>query len=213
MREAKVKLYSVNELTGKAKDRAIEAGRQWHNETFDSDNMTDELKEHAEEKHGVVTDECFWSISFCQGDGVAFYGSIDLDVLAEKHADVKKIVDAATMIDVTLTVTSEGKNNRYHHWNSMSVSAEHDSGFRYSERYRDKEDDHDDLEKKADKLADELQEAVKRILVAASRDTYRWGETSILAQSEDESIVELLEANEWEFDENGRVFNHPEAGQ
>jgi hypothetical protein len=209
MRQAKVNLFSVKELTGKAKDKAIEAGREWHNATFDSADMTEQLKEYADEKHGVVTPECNWSLSFCQGDGVAFYGVVDLDKLAAKHENVKKIIDAATEIDVTLSVTSEGRNNRYHHWNSMAVSAEHDTGYRYSEKYRN--EDEGPLEEKADKLANELQEAVAEILKAASRDTQQWGENCILADSEDSAIEELLEGNEWEFDVNGKPFGHPEA--
>lgn len=209
MRQAKVNLYSVNELTGKARDKAIEAGREWHNATFDSDDMTTQLTEYAHEKHGVKSTECNWSISFSQGDGVAFYGTIDLDELAKKHENVKKIIDAAAEIDVTLSVTSEGRNSRYHHWNSMTVSAEHDTGYRYSDKYRD--EDEGPLEDKADKLANELQEAVADILKAASRDTHSWGEKCVLADSEDDSIVELLEANEWEFDVNGKPFGHPEA--
>jgi hydroxyacyl-ACP dehydratase HTD2-like protein with hotdog domain len=209
MRQAKVNLYSVNELTGKAKDKAIEAGREWHNATFDSAEMTEQLKEYAHEKHGVKADDVNWSISFSQGDGVAFYGTIDLDELAKKHENVKKLVDAAAEIDVTLSVTSEGRNNRYHHWNSMSVTAEHDTGYRYSERFAD--DDETPLMEKADKLATELQEAVAEILKAASRDTHSWGEKCVLADSEDSAIVELLEENEWEFDVNGKPFGHPEA--
>lgn len=209
MRVAKVKLFGIRELTGKAKNKAIEAGRQWHDETFDSDDMTEQLKERAEEKFGVVTPTCYWSLSFCQGDGVAFYGNVDLVKLAEKHANVKAILDAAAELDVTLTCSSEGKNNRYHHWNSMTVEVEHDTGYRYSDKYRDA--DEGPLEEKADKLATDLQEAVATILKAASRDTQSWGENCILAASEDDAIVDLLEGNEWEFDENGVPFAHPEA--
>lgn len=212
MRTATVNLYSVKELTGKAKDRAIEAGRTFANETFDSDGMTEELQDHAIEKHGVKTDTCYWSISFCQGDGVAFYGNLDLDELAKKHGDVKAILAKAKKIDVTLSVKIDGKNSRYHHWNSMTVEVENDYGFRYNDKkYTDKR--LTELENKSDALANELQEAVATILKDASRDTYRWGEEVILANSEDENVIDLLEGNEWEFDENGRVFNHPEVGQ
>lgn len=212
MRVAKVNVYSVKELTGKAKEAAITAGRTWHNETFDSDDLTEDLKEHAEEKHGVIAEECSWRLSNCQGDGVAFYGHINLDALEAKYPEVKKLVEAASMIDNTLIVSSDGKNSRYHHWNSMTVEVEADYGHRYSERYRDQdEDDLEKLDAKADKLANDLRDFAAQVLKDASRDTERYGYQVIDGSNEDESIVELLEANEWEFDENGRVFSHPEV--
>jgi uncharacterized protein YjbJ (UPF0337 family) len=209
MRTVKVNLYSVKELTGKAKDRAIEAGRQWHNETFDADNMTEQLQDHAKEKFGVVTDECMWSISFCQGDGVAFYGNLDLDVLSAKHRNVAAILRKAKKHDITLSVKIEGRNGRYHHYNTMDVEVENDYGFRYNgKKYREAR--LTELERISDGLAEELRAAVKSILVDASHDTYSWGEDCILADSEDDAIEDLLDANDWEFDVNGRVFNHPE---
>jgi hypothetical protein len=199
----------VKGLTGKARDKAIEAGRDLYNATFDPSEMTTQLMEYAHWKHGVKSTECYWSISFSQGDGVAFYGTIDLDELVKKHENVKKIVESAAEINVTLSVTSEGRNNRYHHYNSMSVSVERDNGYRYSDKYRGT--DEGLLEEKADKFADDLQDAVAEILKAASCDTYTWGRDFLLADSEDERIVEMLESYEWEFDVNGKLFKHPEA--
>jgi hypothetical protein len=210
MRQVTVKLFGVKELTGKAKERAIEAGRDYLNKTFDADNLTEMLQEHVGDKFGVKTETCYWGLGHCQGDGVAFYGNLDLTLLAGKHEVVKKLVDAATDLDTTLSVKIDGKNSRYHHWNSMTVEAEHDGGYQYSDRYRDTGFPNV-LEETADKLVKELQEAVDTILKEASHSAERFGYGCIDSDHEDENIIELLEGNEWEFDENGRVFSHPTA--
>lgn len=212
MRVAKVNVFSVNDLTGKAKETAIEAGREYHNQTFDSAEMTEQLKEHAEYNHGVKVDTCQWSLSYCQGDGVAFYGSLDLEVLAAKHPNIAKIVKKAKDKDNTFSVKIEGKNSRYHHWNSMTVEVEGDNGHRYSEYYRGRsERTLAKLDTEMEAAATELHTLIADVLRAASRDTEAWGYKVIEVDNEDEQIIELLEANEWEFDENGRVFEHPEA--
>lgn len=207
MREVTVKLFKIGELTGNAKKKALDWGRTWHNETFDTDNMTEQLQEHVEHHHGVKTETCYWSLSSCQGDGVAFYGKLDLDKLVEKQPAVKEIIDKLKAIDNTVSVNIDGKNGRYHHWNSMTPQVEVDHGHRYSEAYGLATDEkQNELDDEADKLANELETVVKELLATASRSAEKFGYECMHAEQEDEAIEELLEANEIEFDETGKRF-------
>lgn len=202
MREVTVRLYRVGELTGKARERALEAGRKWLDRTFEPSELTADMRLRVEDEYGVKTEECFWSLSYCQGDGVAFYGRLDLAVLAAKNAEVRSIVARAADIDTTLSVTVRGRNSFYHHWNSMSVEVEDDSGYRYTGR-----DDYlVDTEATADLLVRELREEVQRVLKEASHAAEELGYETLEAEREDDAVAELLEANGWEFDEYGNEF-------
>jgi hypothetical protein len=210
MREVKVKLFKINELTGTAK--AIEWGRQWNAEMFDSDNMTEQLQEHAEYHHGLKTDKCYWSLGHCQGDGVAFYGDIDLTKLAEKQPSVKAILDKLTAMDNTASVKSESRNHRYNHWNSMTVEVEVDNNHRNSDDYDNGDEEvRAKMDDAADALAEELRSTVDELLKTISRSTEKFGYECMDAENEDENIIETLEANEIEFDSTGKVFSHKRA--
>ena len=120
---------------------------------------------------GVVTDgSVAFSLGHCQGDGVAIYGNLDLEKLAEKDADVKQIVQQAEKIDTLISVRITGECNRYHHWNSMTVETEHDRGFNFSSRFNDiTPENRLKLYDRADKLASRLRQVVDQILKDASK--------------------------------------------
>ena len=129
---------------------------------------------------GIVTDGSVqYSLGYCQGDGVAIYGNLDLEKLAEKDADVKQIVQQAEKIDTLIAVRITGRGNRYHHWNSMTVEVEHDRGFNFSSRFdRITLENRNKLYSRADKLASRLRKVVDQILKDASKTVeplaYNW---------------------------------------
>lgn len=144
VRVKRVGLYKFEDLSDKAKERAREWWRECERHDFDSESFTDDvLLDHAEWAHGISREmNCYWSLGHCQGDGVAFYGTIDLEMLCDLpkwnfkggkksnyptyglRAAIKKLLDDPRAKEFYISASSEGRNSHYHHWNSMRVEVE-----------------------------------------------------------------------------------------
>lgn len=119
------KLRFFWELNRQAQDVAVAEERE-DSERFDWDDaaiLTEDFKMQLAER-GFPKTEVFWSLGYCQGDGVAFYGSVYPEDLKEKDADAKKFIEALEKAGDVLSIGITGENNHYHHWNSMTVEVE-----------------------------------------------------------------------------------------
>jgi hypothetical protein len=179
-------------LQGAARQHALEWGRSALNDCFDSDEMTRDLQGYAKETHGLSADKCFWSLRHCQGDGVAFYGTIDIAALADKHEDLQAVLTAFSMAcpHVTLCVSVKGEHGHYHHWNSMEPVVD---VYDYSKKEEDA----------AEATAVWIQDYLADLLKEISRDVERYGYSLIDDQNSDEYIADFLEANEYRFTRAG----------
>ena len=95
-------------------------------ERFDWDDaaiLTEDFKMQLAER-GFPDVEVFWSLGYCQGDGVAFYGSVYPKDLKEKDPEAKRFIEALEKAGDCLGIGISGENNYYHHWNSMTVEVE-----------------------------------------------------------------------------------------
>src|SRR5687768_16706456 len=70
-------LYTFDELDDRGKDKAREIVGGWNAE-WEAECMTYQFEEFLAER-GLPIEKIEWSLSSCQGDGVAFYGSIDVE--------------------------------------------------------------------------------------------------------------------------------------
>lgn len=187
MREATVKVYSASELTGKAKESALE----WYRGLWDSsdaDAITEMFKSRLEEA-GLSELEPRWSLSYCQGDGVAFYGRVDLEELASKQPHVKALLVSESIADDRLEgfeMEVISISSHYSHWNTMRTSVIAPDGM--------------------EDLGGKLCETLDAILVDLSRQLEKEGYTEIEYLTGEERFLETAEANEWEFTENGELF-------
>ncbi len=119
------KLRFFWELSESAQDAAIEEEREV-GERFDWDDagiLTEDFKMQLAER-GFPDVEVFWSLGYCQGDGVAFYGSVYPTDLMEKDPNAKKFIEALERAGDYLSIGIFGENNHYHHPNSMTVEVE-----------------------------------------------------------------------------------------
>lgn len=119
------KLRFFWELSKAAQDTAV-AEECEQLERFDWDDasvLTEDFKMQLAER-GFADVEVFWSLGYCQGDGVAFYGSVYPTDLKEKDRDAKKFIEALERAGDSLSIGISGENNHYHHWNSMTVEVE-----------------------------------------------------------------------------------------
>lgn len=119
------KLRFFWELSKSAQGAAIKEEREV-GERFDWDDaaiLTEDFKMQLAER-GFSDVAVFWSLGYCQGDGVAFYGSLYPTDLKEKDPDAKKFIEALEKAGDCLSIGISGENNHYHHWNSMTVEVE-----------------------------------------------------------------------------------------
>ncbi len=119
------KLRFFWELNRQAQDAAVAEERN-DAERFDWDDaaiLTEDFKMQLAER-GFSDVEVFWSLGYCQGDGVAFYGSVYPEDLKEKDPNAKVFIEALERAGDVLSMGITGENNHYHHWNSMSVEVE-----------------------------------------------------------------------------------------
>ena len=180
-------------LSAQAKARALDWGRECIAGDFDADQLTEDLQGYVKEKHGLSADKCFWSLGHCQGDGVAFYGAIDLDPLKQAQPEVTAIFARLRLLGIqscTLDAHIERANSHYHHYSSMDVRVE----------VLDYEPEH---EAQAEQAGEDLQRFLDDFLKDVSRDAERYGYEAVDYESSDEYVQEWIEANEHRFERDG----------
>ncbi|MDQ3063513.1 MAG: hypothetical protein M3R14_11745 [Acidobacteriota bacterium] len=118
-------LRFFSELGLQAQETAV-SGERDRGDRFDWDDaefLTEDFKTQLAE-HGFEETEVYWSLGYCQGDGVAFYGRIYPESLKEKDCQAKRLITALEAAGDALYIEIIGANNHYHHWNSMAVEVE-----------------------------------------------------------------------------------------
>lgn len=195
MRTKEIKLYTFDELSEEAKEKAINTHRDWNVDYYWWDFVYDDAKDIAS-IIGIDIDNIWFSGFWSQGDGACFVGTYRY-----VPGSVKKIKDHAPhdtelhSIAKNLQITqskaqyqlyaSVRKNHfRHEHENSVDVSIDH--GWDY-----------------------EFDESIARDLIDSLRDFMRWIYRRLEDEhrylTSDEVVAETLVSNEVEFDENGNV--------
>ena len=114
MKDYTVRRYSLSDLTGEARERAIKGMQNSLYESMDERELTQFLKEIVGDELGSIPAaiEIAYSLSNCQGDGVALYGSIN-------KAEAKTLDWTDRVESVSLIRNSWG--NHYSHYYSFDV--------------------------------------------------------------------------------------------
>jgi hypothetical protein len=118
-------LRFFSELGGAAQEFAVSQARDdptrfdWDDAEFLTEDFKTQLAEY-----GFSDVEVYWSLGYCQGDGVAFYGRVLKESLKEKDRKAKRLIDALEAAGDALYIEITGASNHYHHWNSMTVEIE-----------------------------------------------------------------------------------------
>lgn len=136
MQEYTVRRYSFSELNEEAREKAIENAQQYLHEWLSEQEITDYLKNKLKEDLGSFPEDITiaYSLSYCQGDGVALYGRI----YREEAKDLAW-PEGSHYADLVRNSLS----NHYSHYNTfnLEVSDENDdpidlSGFAIEEQLR-----------------------------------------------------------------------------
>lgn len=191
-------LYKFDELNDKAKEKCLDSFRQHDDFEFHAECVIEDAKECAK-LIGINISKVYYSGFSSQGDGACFLGNY-----AYAKNSVKAIKDHAPKDETLHRIATElaaiqkryryaliaqivHKGRYYHAYSTeIDVSLSSDSSYASSVKTED-------------------QDTVKELL----RDYMNWVYKN-LAQAYDyatseECIKETIEANEYEFDENGRI--------
>lgn len=114
MQEYTVRRYSFAELNEEARENAIENAQRYLHEWLSEREITDYLEGKLEEDLGSLPEEITiaYSLSYCQGDGVALYGRI-----YRKEAKDLAWPEGSLYVDLERTSLS----NHYSHYNTFNV--------------------------------------------------------------------------------------------
>jgi hypothetical protein len=121
MKDYTVRRYSFDELEGEARAKAIEEMRNSLYEIVGEDELTEYLTDVTMEALGGESEgvRVAYSLSYCQGDGVAIYGTI-------KREDAPDLSWPQGSTYVELTRNQWGIH--YSHYNSFNVEAYDEEG-------------------------------------------------------------------------------------
>ena len=191
------RLRFIRELKREAQDSAVIEERE-RPDRFDYDDaavLSEDFKMQLAER-GFPRVEVFWSLGYCQGDGVAFYGSVYPEDLKEKDPQAREFIEALEKAGDVLTIALTGENSHYHHWNSMTVEIEFES-----------ETDDEDLPARLkiarptlrENLEEHLNERVKEI----SRELEKSGYAEIEYRYDESAIREELQEREHLYEKDG----------
>lgn len=190
-------LRFFDELSEEAKESVIEneknSGRRFNDD--DAAFLTEDFQNQLTEK-GFEAVKVFWSLGYCQGDGVAFYGRVYADDLKAKDPEAKKLIERLEKAGEEISIEITGANNWYHHRNSMTVEIDFEN-----------ELEEDDLRSRLkialpalrEEFEDYLSEKVKEI----STELEKAGYAEIDYRYEDETIRQDLGESENLYEKDG----------
>lgn len=191
-RVVKTIVYQFDELSPKAKEKALEWGRTL-NVDFEGwdEGLISEFKEERE-KEGWSNVEVYYSGFWSQGDGASFTAKpLNLETWLRKHMSKpeipKKILEKWK--DGEFSIWIEKNTHNYSHSNTMSF---HDDFY----------SDNEELTRKMNQVI----EFIKAKSKSQADELYRHLEEAYDSYTSDESVAETIRANEYEFTEDGTRF-------
>ena len=175
--EIQITVYKYEELEGEAQERARIKVGEWNAE-WENECLKGEFEDKLEER-GLPTKDIQWSLGYRQGDGVAFYGDIDVEKCLRFNRSYTKFRHVFRReIDVYAVILSNSWGTHYAHYNTMDVQCQQDEA-----------------------LQEWLQEYVRDV----SHELEAYGYNAFDHAYADETVKETCDANDYRFDQWGNV--------
>lgn len=186
------KVYSYEELSEKAKERVKE---NYIENNIDPEDFTDDLIEDLKAL-GLNNLRPYYSLDYCQGDGVCLHGHIEFDEINEELRDIfyKGFLLSDYKLIKELKEYSRIEFNhvgRHFNYNSVEIDIYIDGSLN-SKKY-----------KQTQKLTDKL---IKNWYVRICKEYEQWG-YEYFYDFKDEDLKDFYDSNEYEFLEDGTLFN------
>lgn len=189
MRKVELTVYKFSELSKEVQKVVVERYRNERDRTSDdSEQLAALLCEYLLEEHGIVAEDIYYRLSSSQGDGVAFYGELDLEALCSKHPSLLPLVnELGGTRRMWARIYRIGSH--YHHHNTMRLELGGDGD----------EANESPLHKK-----------VTELLVTASKGAEAKGYEVLDSLRSDEALTEELENQDQEYTMDGREWSYSE---
>lgn len=176
--EIMMTVYKYEELTDTAQETARAKIGEWNAE-WENENLKYQFELVLEER-GLPTEKIEWSLGYSQGDGVAFYGSIDVEKALRYMRKYNRYRNLFIRSDGPpyARIIGNSFSTHYSHYNTMNVDCD-----------------------MSEALAEELEEFVRdtsHLLEKSGYDAFEYAYS-------DEAVAQTCEANEIRFDERGIV--------
>ena len=165
-------------------------GGEWLEARDISEILEQSLKEdhHLEGIHRV-----YWSLGYCQGDGVAFEGHIDVEVLRGHQPELDEMMSVCeaaaallgTEFDIAINRCEVSHHGRYYHENSMDLQFEWDYGTYDSYGGCDQ----------LDAMLEQIRDWLESYIVRVSRALEKMGYAEIEYRGSAEYAAEYLDNN------------------
>lgn len=196
-------VFTYGELTEYAKNNAIE---NFKNKLKD-DYIINDFYMFSEDTKIEIENlnfedvELYYSLNFCQGDGLMFEGCIKLSKLLENEYFVKnkltekeinKIKRILKVTDINITV--KHNNSMYFHSNTANI----DFYFDYANSWN--------YEKTETFINDIIENSFEEYYKELCREFEEKGYNIYRYYWKDENIVELLKENNYRFYQDGKIF-------
>lgn len=213
MRAIQIKLYSYEELSPEAQKAARE---QWEqDDRQDGSPMACEIVNEDFEQmvgdKGYPTKDIRWSLGYCQGDGMAFYGREDVDskmlerLIAEgwaapqgiDTAKVQRLVEIEAF-SLVVDITPNSFGSHYAHYNTMDVELD------VCDHYVEDAISNDKLEE----IRKSLEKFIEEDVQALSQKLADHGYSIFDNYYEEEYIADMLIGNDYEFTKDGAFWHH-----
>lgn len=216
MRKEVINLYKFEELSDDAKKNAIENYRESMDWQIESEFITEKFVEKLSDM-GYPIDDLEWRLNYSQGDGVAFYGEVDIDKVMDRlkrkgydlNYDLYKAIDNENLT-ITARIYRNSFGYRYSHYNTMKVEIDGDSietMMEYLYGYLDSDtDEYVDKYNEIYNFLLDLRDCIHNDIKGVSKQLEEEGYNDIEYYSSDEAITETLIANEYEFTEDGVMY-------
>lgn len=213
------KVYKFNELTPEQKDLAIEKWRKGIDWSYESQSISEDFKYDLGELN-YPTEDLEWSLSHCQGDGVAFYGKIGFE---DMNAIVNRLegeegcdIDIELYNDLSINdfliygkIYRNSYGYHYSHYNTMIFELEHDDIDTIVEKLFALEYGQKGFDEKyqlIEKLFENIEQSVQDDIKNVSKKLEKQGYSQIEYVESDIAIIETIEANDYEFLSNGDIY-------
>jgi hypothetical protein len=186
-------VYKFDELPEDAQEKALDWFRNSNMEHYDSDDMKSMFEEYLEER-GLPNDTVEFSINHSQGDGVSFYGGMDKED-CEKFMEFYEYADRNRIAELDGITARIGPKHGSRHYGRGSIEIKRVELWDEPEELTDS--DEDLINDFYSFLQDKIEE------VASELETMGYKELEWITS--DEYIKDQIEANDYEFTEDGKL--------
>jgi hypothetical protein len=195
MKKVLVPTYKFTELSEEAKAKVRQEYSDFLMESGIALQDVRELYQTRLSELGYPVDQIYWSLNYCQGDGMAFYGPLYTETLVKLRDRLMPGEGRSlpvTFFEEYVTMSISDFNTHYNHYNSMHLDID---------LYRD-------ISAKRQKALDKFYGLILDDIKNTSKELEAEGYQILEGFQDEEYLNEALADRDEDYFENGRVFDY-----